>query len=291
MEELGFLQALYADSSDHVARLVYADWLEEQGEPAHAFLRAEHRLLEMAHQARIPSELLAELSGLQQSTSLAWQAIVGGRWRLRLQDYRQQYRVRTIIETRKVHQQGLRVARDLVDSAPVDLRCGLTYEWGQRLQLPFEGRAATRLIPEAVSMGEPKRFQSRIEHLIIQNSLNRYRGTAIGEYQALEMALDLFPLKDPRAWEIEERLSEMRRQIGPRLLVDAIGPRYSIVATSGVEPTRDLCDEVVPYARRPLFEIVEGTRLKEWLTKKRAEEHLQALQPFVPVSIRASTRI
>jgi uncharacterized protein (TIGR02996 family) len=40
-QECGFLQSLRADLNDPTPRLVYADWLEEQGDPRGAELRAE----------------------------------------------------------------------------------------------------------------------------------------------------------------------------------------------------------------------------------------------------------
>jgi uncharacterized protein (TIGR02996 family) len=44
VNESAFLDALAADPSDHTTRLVYADWLEERGDPRAAYVRADAAL-------------------------------------------------------------------------------------------------------------------------------------------------------------------------------------------------------------------------------------------------------
>lgn len=46
-EEQGFLEQLREHPEDDVTRLVYADWLEDQGDPRSAYLRAEVALARM----------------------------------------------------------------------------------------------------------------------------------------------------------------------------------------------------------------------------------------------------
>src|SRR5262245_38486286 len=43
-QEEGFLRAIAAEPGDDTVRLVYADWLEERGDPRAEFLRLEHKL-------------------------------------------------------------------------------------------------------------------------------------------------------------------------------------------------------------------------------------------------------
>src|SRR5262245_25918838 len=59
----GFLQALAAQPNDNVARLVYADWLQEQEDPRAEFLRLEVRLAggEVADERAPLMNQLAEL--------------------------------------------------------------------------------------------------------------------------------------------------------------------------------------------------------------------------------------
>lgn len=47
MEKAAFLEAIRAQPDDDVVRLVYADWLEERGEPLGAFIRAQVRLAQL----------------------------------------------------------------------------------------------------------------------------------------------------------------------------------------------------------------------------------------------------
>src|SRR5262245_55108850 len=43
-QEQGFLQAIVADPEDEGVRLIYADWLEEQGNPRGEFIRLQCEL-------------------------------------------------------------------------------------------------------------------------------------------------------------------------------------------------------------------------------------------------------
>jgi uncharacterized protein (TIGR02996 family) len=43
-EEAGFIDAILANPSEDATRLVYADWLEERGDPRAAYLRLECQL-------------------------------------------------------------------------------------------------------------------------------------------------------------------------------------------------------------------------------------------------------
>jgi uncharacterized protein (TIGR02996 family) len=43
-DEAAFLEAIREDPNDDAARLVYADWLEEQGDSRCEYLRLEYRL-------------------------------------------------------------------------------------------------------------------------------------------------------------------------------------------------------------------------------------------------------
>ena len=88
MLERSFLNALQADPNDELARLAYADWLEEQDDPRGAFLRAEMnhfsadsadsfpRLCEMA--ARLDLDWLAEASLMAVALRSIWNRIGTG---------------------------------------------------------------------------------------------------------------------------------------------------------------------------------------------------------------------
>src|SRR5205809_8115599 len=63
-DELAFLRGLQASPGDDLPRLIYAEWLDEHGQPERAaYLRAECALANAANarEARPPEQRLAEL--------------------------------------------------------------------------------------------------------------------------------------------------------------------------------------------------------------------------------------
>ncbi len=64
-EEQSFIQAIRASPRDDVSRLVYADWLEERGDPAGEYLRLESALASAPGRSRKAKELRARLQELR----------------------------------------------------------------------------------------------------------------------------------------------------------------------------------------------------------------------------------
>ena len=57
MTNADFLQAILADPDDDTPRLIYADWLEEQGDPRGEFIRVQCELAkEREHKTRSSTE-------------------------------------------------------------------------------------------------------------------------------------------------------------------------------------------------------------------------------------------
>jgi uncharacterized protein (TIGR02996 family) len=76
-DEAVFLSALRERPDDETARLVYADWLEENGQPERAeFLRTEKELTELPEGDGRAAELRARLRELAAGLSPAWLAVV-----------------------------------------------------------------------------------------------------------------------------------------------------------------------------------------------------------------------
>jgi uncharacterized protein (TIGR02996 family) len=73
-DERGFLRALREDPNDEVSRLVYADWLEEQGDPRGEFLRLEVQLSHMPAEDPQRTEGEARLRELRASLDPGWLA-------------------------------------------------------------------------------------------------------------------------------------------------------------------------------------------------------------------------
>jgi uncharacterized protein (TIGR02996 family) len=76
LAEEGFLQAIQANPGDDVLRLVYADWLEERGDPRGDFIRLHCALMATApdHPERVAGE--HELSFLRKVLDSAWLAVI-----------------------------------------------------------------------------------------------------------------------------------------------------------------------------------------------------------------------
>jgi uncharacterized protein (TIGR02996 family) len=68
----GFLEVLAARPSDNVARLVYADWLQERDDPRAEFLRLEVRLASGVRPAEERGELTTRLAELGRPAEPGW---------------------------------------------------------------------------------------------------------------------------------------------------------------------------------------------------------------------------
>jgi uncharacterized protein (TIGR02996 family) len=75
-EEAGFLSAIQQAPADETARLVYADWLDEQGDPAKT-ARAEFIHLEL-QMAKVPEQSINRIRWLNKLRKLA--ANIDARW-------------------------------------------------------------------------------------------------------------------------------------------------------------------------------------------------------------------
>ena len=75
-DETPFIEAILANPEDEAPRLIYADWLEERGDPRGEFLRVENALANLTRgNARGPA-LRDRLKQLRQSIGDEWPALV-----------------------------------------------------------------------------------------------------------------------------------------------------------------------------------------------------------------------
>jgi uncharacterized protein (TIGR02996 family) len=74
--EDAFLADICAHPNDDTPRLIYADWLEERGDPRSEFLRAQARLAALKHKAREYRRLRARLRQLRSEMDRTWLALV-----------------------------------------------------------------------------------------------------------------------------------------------------------------------------------------------------------------------
>jgi uncharacterized protein (TIGR02996 family) len=78
LEDESFLRAVVANPEDRVARLVYADWLDERSDPRAEFLRVEAQLAEMPRGGEVCADLNKRMRELQASLPRWWLLLVGG---------------------------------------------------------------------------------------------------------------------------------------------------------------------------------------------------------------------
>jgi uncharacterized protein (TIGR02996 family) len=75
-DEENFIQAIRAAPGDYALRLVYADWLEERGDPRAEFLRALVALARLGHNNPRRALLTRRLRELRSVADAAWLAVV-----------------------------------------------------------------------------------------------------------------------------------------------------------------------------------------------------------------------
>src|SRR5262245_10793012 len=84
MDEDAFLSAIEADPSDDTNRLVYADWLEERGDPRGEYIRLRLKVREPRGRQRVQTRL-AELSS---DLDAEWRGRVFAVPKLAIKNYR-----------------------------------------------------------------------------------------------------------------------------------------------------------------------------------------------------------
>lgn len=104
--ERGFLEAIAHDPDDEEARAVYADWLEERGDPRGEYLRLELQLFQLPKR-------LAELAP---SIDERWLETIARRYDVQLCDPGPN-KILVIKEIRTITGLGLKDAKDLVEGA------------------------------------------------------------------------------------------------------------------------------------------------------------------------------
>ena len=118
-EEQTFLNAIAASPFDDTPRLVYADWLDEHGEPAKAaYLRLVVSLvplLEGEDPDPAATERLLENATL---LPLDWRMATAARFMVVLYGFEPSKKIQTIKVVRELTEMGLREAKDFVESVP-----------------------------------------------------------------------------------------------------------------------------------------------------------------------------
>jgi uncharacterized protein (TIGR02996 family) len=87
-EEAAFLAVLKANPADDIARLVYADWLDDRCDPRSRYVRLVCALASMSETELCDSAAAYELLTESKRFSLGWQATAGARFEMALLEFR-----------------------------------------------------------------------------------------------------------------------------------------------------------------------------------------------------------
>jgi uncharacterized protein (TIGR02996 family) len=117
-DEQGFLETLAANPADDVTRLVYADWLDERGDPRDRYLRLEVELAGFAPADPRLASLEAELKQLRPGLSSEWCELAGKRWDVWLLAYHPARKITVIRAICELTSLGLLAAHGLSDALP-----------------------------------------------------------------------------------------------------------------------------------------------------------------------------
>ena len=134
-DERSFLDAIGGDPDDDASRLVYADWLEERGDPRAEFLRLEVALAEAAGEPARSEAIDARLDELRRAADTAWVAVVGRRYDAVLTDVRA--KIPAIKAVHALFDIGLKEAKDRVESLPQVLLRGVPWPEADRVREAF----------------------------------------------------------------------------------------------------------------------------------------------------------
>jgi len=119
--EQGFLEQLAAQPGDDVTRLVYADWLDEQGDPRSQFLRTEHELAYLGETDARADSLKRKLNEQMRSLSWDWLNIAGKRWDVWLMSVPGRYSYEVLRTLREFLETGPTQGGEIIESAPIRL--------------------------------------------------------------------------------------------------------------------------------------------------------------------------
>jgi uncharacterized protein (TIGR02996 family) len=138
--EAALLAAVHADPDDYQARAIYADWLEERGDPRGEYLRLDMQLV----------TLPARLSELVTQIDPAWMHAVNGRFCITITAVGPN-KINAIKIVREVTGLGLKDAKDLVESVsatkPVILKNEIELDEARDIAAKCESTMAIRVTP------------------------------------------------------------------------------------------------------------------------------------------------
>ena len=150
-EEAAFLAAIKTNPADDVARLVYADWLDDHDQHAKAeYLRALTALTQISGGTPPYTDSAGQLFLACARTQADWRRAAGGRFDVMLDGYEPPFKIRTIKIVRELTGFGLAEAKALVESVPTPLFSWLPFEEALPRLLAFDAPVGTDGSPNLI---------------------------------------------------------------------------------------------------------------------------------------------
>jgi uncharacterized protein (TIGR02996 family) len=137
-DEAAFLDAIRSAPADDAPRLIYADWLDEQGDARAEYVRLAHAVAVRLRQNLPYDDLACRLRELSAALHRGWREAVGRRFSVVLLSFRPEYKIRTIAAVRQAARLGLKEAKDLVEGAPSVVLGGLLLEDAEHFRHDLE---------------------------------------------------------------------------------------------------------------------------------------------------------
>ena len=152
-DEEGFLNAIQHNPNDDAIRLIYADWLEERGDPNNdsrsQYLRLEHQFAQLKHPLEQLRHQLEQLpprfAQLREQIDQTWLAVVGKKYKLVLVAYELRRKIHVIKLVREVTVLGLGEAKNLVEATRSTIKDDLTLEDAVQMAARFLGIATVAI--------------------------------------------------------------------------------------------------------------------------------------------------
>jgi uncharacterized protein (TIGR02996 family) len=150
-EEEAFLRALAADHRDSVTRSVYADWLEERGDPRAEYLRKEIEVAGVALDGSRWPEVAGWLRDHVAAHDPAWVAAACPRYDVWLEGYSHVKKIATIKAIRDLTGMGLAEAKNFSESLPRLVASGVVFQ--AALVAAGKFYFAGRMLPQHADIG------------------------------------------------------------------------------------------------------------------------------------------
>ena len=147
-EEENLIPAVLSDSQDYTSRLVYADWLEEQGDSRANYLRLEIELCEAELQSEVYYSLIEKLVGHADKFDEDWLDRVGIRFDVTLLSWGKS-KLEAVKVVKMFSGMSLMEAKTATESAPTvfgkSLGFAKVHEKFKQLRVQIEKPAATNM--------------------------------------------------------------------------------------------------------------------------------------------------